>query len=317
VRAQLLAFRGCGPDRALASKTEAWSTWPIGLFRYQESSGGLQIVPWGHVQVDDITGISLRDIPSELLEEVREKIWLYTVSVFAVKGARPAYRGTATCVAGSGNAYLLTAAHVWRALGGDRFALSLQDDQLLFPVQKSLVEPRVVDRRESPEWGPDLALLKVPNIVAADIRHHKAFYNLDRRRPNPGESVRTDAGLWAVIGAPEEQSTFGETEAVLRISAFVSRIVSSWQRDGFDYLDLSFYHKDRPELPRSYGGLSGSGLWQLPITKSAASGAISWSGEARLEGLAFYQKFTSADEGVIRCHGRTSIYELAFGAVGG
>jgi hypothetical protein len=269
----------------------------------------------GEVQVDGSAGVPPRDIPRELLEEVREKIWLYTVSVFAVKGARPAYQGTATCVAGSGSAHLLTAAHVWRALGGHRFALSLQDDRLLLPVEKSLVEPRVVDRWESPEWGPDLALLKLPEIIAADIRQWKAFYNLDKRRPNPGESVQTDVGLWAVIGAPAEQSTFAETEAVLRVSAFVSRIVSSWQRDGFDYLDLSFYHKDRPDLPRFYGGLSGSGLWQLPITKSAASGAISWSGEARLEGLAFYQKFTSADEGVIRCHGPTSIYELAFGGV--
>jgi len=254
--------------------------------------------------------ILLSEIPQDVLAEVRERLWTYTASVFAVDGALPLYRGTATCVAASGKAYLLTAAHVWRELGGERFALSLEADRLLIPIHKDHVEPTVLGPTGPPEWGPDLALIKLPDIVAVDIRQVKAFYNLDKRRPKPGEQARYDKGLWAVIGAPAEQSTFGETEALLKISVFASVVVSARQRAGFDYVDLGFYHQGRPDLPQSYGGVSGSGLWQAPLTRSV-SGAISWTGEARLEGVAFYQKFTEEEEGVIRCHGRTSVYEQA------
>lgn len=258
--------------------------------------------------------IPLTEIPQDVLDEVREKLWTYTASVFAVDGARPLYCGTATCVAASAKAYLLTAAHVWRELRGERFALSLEADRFLVPIYKNLVEPTVLGPAGPPEWGPDLALIKLPDIVAADIRQVKAFYNLDKRTPKPGKQAAYDEGLWAVIGAPAEQSIFGESEAVLKISIFASVVVSACQRAGFDYVDLGFYHQGRSDLPRSYGGLSGSGLWRAPITRPV-SGAVSWTGEARLEGVAFYQKFTGEKEGVIRCHGRTSVYEQALRCV--
>ncbi|MGD0923358.1 MAG: hypothetical protein ABSA70_16580 [Terriglobia bacterium] len=252
--------------------------------------------------------IRLAEIPRDILDEVRERLWTYTASVFAVDGELPLYRGTATCVAASGKPYLLTAAHVWRELRGERFALGLEADRLLIPIYKDLVEPIVLGPTGPPEWGPDLALIKLPDVVAADIRQVKAFYNLDKRRPEPGERAAYDEGLWAVIGAPAERSIFGEAEAVLKISLFASVVASAHQRDGFDYVDLGFYHQGRSNLPQSYGGLSGSGLWHAPITRSV-SGVISWTGEARLEGVAFYQKFTDEKEGVIRCHGRMSVYE--------
>lgn len=262
------------------------------------------------MNLEGLATISLTEIPRDILDEVRERLWTYTASIFAVDRARPLYRGTATCVAASGKAYLLTAAHVWRKLRGDRFAVSLEADRLLIPICRYRDQATVLEPTGPPEWGPDLALIRVPDIVASDIRRVKAFYNLDKRRPKPGEHPAYDEGAWAVIGAPGELSTFGETEAVLRISLFVSVVVSARQRDGFDYVDLGYYHQGRSDLPQSYGGLSGSGLWHAPIRKSA-SGAVSWTGEARLEGVAFYQEPTDEKEGVIRCHGRVSIYEQA------
>ena len=257
--------------------------------------------------------ISLTEVPKQLLENVRERLWMHTVAVFAVSGNKPLYRGTATCMATSGNAYLLTAAHVWKALRGDRFALSLESDRLLVPINKSLVEPRVLDATGDAEWGPDLALIRIPDIIAADIRQVKAFYNLDKHGPRLGEPRQADLGLWVVVGAPEEQSSFGEKEAVLKICAFFSRIGSTAQRNGHDYLDLTYYHKDRPDLPRSYGGVSGAGLWQVPITTCPTSGRMEWAGQFSLEGVAFYQKFNSEEEGVIRCHGRISLLDRLLG----
>lgn len=260
-----------------------------------------------------MSDIPLVEIPAELLAEMRERVWFHTASLFAVEGSTPVYKGTATCVAVAKKEYLLTAAHVWRELRGDRFALSLEADRLLVPIQTSLVEPTVLSETAFGEWGPDLALIQIPDLVARDIRQVKAFYNVDKRRPSSAAPPEYASGVWAVLGAPEEQSTFGEKEAVLKISLFASVVASAQVRDGFDYVDLSYFHEDRPDLPRSYGGISGSGLWRLPISRAEGQ-AIEWKGELHLEGVAFYQKPISAVEGVIRCHGRVSVFERAVGA---
>lgn len=259
------------------------------------------------MNIESNAQILLKDIPNDTIDEVREKLWTYTASIFSVAGSRPPYCGTATCISFLGKHYLLTAAHVWNELRGDRFALSLETDHVT-PIYLNCVEPTVLRPIGPAEWGPDLAIIKLPEIIAAEVRNDKAFYNIDKHRSDLHDESAFQEGMWGVIGAPAEQSTFGEKEAVLRISLFCSVVVSAVERGDFDYVDLGFYHEGRPNLPHSYGGVSGSGLWHAPITKSA-SGVIQWTGEVRLEGVAFYQKFLTEHEGVIRCHGRRSIYE--------
>lgn len=262
--------------------------------------------PLEHIEWDEM--------PQGFLDEIREKLWTYTVSVFAVEDRRPRYVGTATCVAAGGASHLLTAAHVWQAVRGESLALSLESERLLVEVPKKIIEPRLLADGVGSEWGPDLALLRLPDLYARDIGGMKAFYNLDRRRPDSLQGPpRHDVGLWAVIGAPGEQSTFDAHEAVLRTKVFASGVVVPSDRGDWDYLDLSFDHAGRPHLPESYGGLSGSGLWQMPVNKSASTGQVSWDGTARLEGVAFYQ--TAKHRGFIRCHGRKSIYVHALGLV--
>ena len=174
--------------------------------------------------------ITPAEIPQDVLEEVCEKLWTYTAPLFAVDGAKPLYRGTATCVAASGKYYLLSAAHVWRELRGDRFALALEADHPLIPIYKDFVEATIFEPGGPPEWGPDLALIKLPDIDSANIRRVKAFYNLDKRKPESGGRAGYDKGLWGVIGVPAELSIFGETEAELKIRLFASEVVSAHER---------------------------------------------------------------------------------------
>ena len=119
-------------------------------------------------------------------------------------------------------------------------------------------------------------------MIARDVGQQKAFYDLDRQRPDPGMAPE-QGDLWALIGAPAEQSTFRPGEAVMRLTLF-----DSWatpdvcERGGFDYLDVAYDHTVRPTLPESYGGISGSGLWRIPIKRPTA-GSISWTHTAGLE----------------------------------
>ena len=248
----------------------------------------------------------ITDMGPDLLAAMREKLWTYSASVFGLGCNGPYYAGTATCLATAAQEYLLTAAHVWLALTGGRFALSLESDRLLVPLRKDCVEPMTLHSRQDIEWGPDLALLKLPDLVACDIRQVNAFYNVDKHAVDASPAPRYDVGVWAVIGAPAEQSQFAQREAVLKITLFASVVRSAQERDGFDSVDLSYYHEGRTELPSSYGGISGAGLWNLPVAKSE-TGAITWNGRATLKGVAFYQQAASQREGTIRCHGRKSV----------
>src|SRR5262249_12962968 len=156
---------------------------------------------------------------------------------------------TATCIGLGGAGYLLTAGHVWQKLLGDRFALSQDTELLLTPIRKDVVQPWLASQHTGSEWGPDLALLKLPDACVRDLQTRKAFYDLEKRRAESVErDVLHDRGLWAVIGAPAAQSTFDEKEAVLHTSVFASGIVTPTTRDGWDYLDLSFNHEGRPHL---------------------------------------------------------------------
>lgn len=250
------------------------------------------------------------DIPQSVLDEAREKLWTFTATVFGADGPRATYVGTATFVMAAGMPSILTAAHVWNALPGDQFGLCLEPDRPLLILKKNIVR-QTVPPRSSSEWGPDLALLGIPDALPTSrIKVHKAFYDLDRRR---GEvlngATRFDDGFWGVSGAPAEQSVLGPDEATLRMGLFASSNPRHSERDEFDYVDLPIDRTAGPHLPRSYGGISGAGLWRVDVLTTERDRTISLGG-VDLEGVAFYEEFETKDrlKGFIRCHGRKSVY---------
>ncbi len=246
--------------------------------------------------------------PLELLDEIREKLWNFTVSVFRLDRDPPAHAGMATCVAAKGNHYLLTARHVWEVLRASGLAVSLEAERSLIPIDHQLVETKTVSRKGPQEWGPDLARIRIPDPVARDVQQLKAFYDLARHRPEPEPLPDSEQmSLWAVLGAPAEQSKHGPQETVLTLSLFDTWTVQTHERNGYDYYDLQFHRGRRPALPETYRGVSGSGLWQIPVTLRSDRTEISWSGAVRLTGVAFYEINGPAHQDVIRCHGPKSL----------
>ena len=264
------------------------------------------------MKTDAEAPFSNSDIPQDVLDDIRETLWTYTTSVFSVQNDHPVYCGTATCVAAGGKDYLLTAAHVWRKLHRhDRFALTLNAERALLDISRETVEPTIWEHDGDPELGPDLAVISLPQLISRQVRQEKAFYNIDKRRPLAGQHPQYDAGAWAIIGVPDEWSDFTGPEAVMKLTLFVSIVERARERGGFDYVDLGYYQKGKPDHLKSYGGMSGSGLWQFTVQRSPA-GKLTWLGDARLEGVAFYQLPSDNFTGVVRCHGRASLYERAF-----
>lgn len=91
------------------------------------------------------------------------------------------------------------------------------------------------------------------------------------------------------------------------VSAVVPQILSSPRLLASTILEVQIDYKDpNPELPSSFGGCSGGGIWQVPLRKNE-EGKIE-AEEHLLSGVVFYQ--TGFAEGVrrLKCHGRKTVY---------
>ena len=262
------------------------------------------------------------EITEDLLEtEVLVRLLTRSTSLFAGNGRddpHPTYCGSGSLVSTGKHRCLLTAEHVWTLARRSGTTLFLSRDQTIsasreppLAIEKlGYVEERFIAKPESEEWGPDLALLRIPELHADVLEQRKAFYNLDRRRDAMlASSSSYQTGLWAVLGAAGEEATFGPEGWDMQTNVLGSTIADTHARDGFDYLDLLIKRADHPLLPRSLGGLSGAGLWRCSLKRSS-TGKVECD-EVALEGVAFYED--RREPGFIRCHGRRSIYARALG----
>jgi hypothetical protein len=76
-----------------------------------------------------------------------------------------------------------------------------------------------------------------------------------------------------------------------------------------DYFDFPVSYEARPVAPVSWGGMSGGGLWQVPLKQEGNSLRHL---SPLLSGILFYQQPTSETECGVRAHGRRSVYEVAY-----
>jgi hypothetical protein len=157
-------------------------------------------------------------------------------------------------------------------------------------------------RQDCEEWGPDVALLRIPDFYTGTIEAFRPFYNLSARKKIPSDTDYLET--WMLCGAPKILGETSETEVHAHGRAFQVRVESSHRRDGFDYLDV-LAHWPSPSVPAKFGGVSGGGLWKLLLYTDPSTGRVNCI--RTLEGVAFYQFPFLEGHGVIRCHGPESL----------
>ena len=124
-----------------------------------------------------------------------------------------------------------------------------------------------------------------------------------------------ERGLWAVVGAPAETSDLANpSDLEFAQTVHWLGVDRQHEREGFDYVDLGI-PMGAPGRLRSYGGVSGGGLWQIDVLRRP-DGTWGWLAPPKLEGCAFYQTAPDHDLVFIRCHGRKSIYEHGLSVLG-
>ena len=120
--------------------------------------------------------------------------------------------------------------------------------------------------------------------------------------------------LWHLVGAPDERSSsegiFGTRDHILGVKHFLGEATYKERaiRGQFDFVTLQLI-AGQYTFPSNYGGVSGGGIWLLPLTMDPDVGVSSMSYEAPiLAGVPFYQREIFNGEREIICHGPNSIY---------
>ena len=111
-------------------------------------------------------------------------------------------------------------------------------------------------------------------------------------------------GEWAKI-----QNSVGQFSKTLSCCCLFgyTGVEKYYSERGFDYLELSVLYQDRNDLPLSFGGVSGSGVWRVQLYRSNDE-TINYS-KPLLLGVAFRQTAIENNLRSIIGHGWRSIYE--------
>jgi len=262
----------------------------------------------------------VRDIPDDVIAEIRRYIVDFTVGLLAIEAGgrqlRAGFCGSATLVSAHGRRFILTASHVWDALSTDGAAevgIGIREgpDRLRVPCR--YLRAFSVGRRRTASWGPDVVFLELPPNKVGSIAAVKSCYNLDRHRGQElSGKLETENLVWAIAGSFAVRSKLGPRYAEIQGGAYFSGIPRAHANEGWDYLDLGV----RFDEITSFEGMSGGGLWYAPVVR-LKNGEIGLHPSVRptFKGVAFYQKRIRGVNGFVRCHGPVSVFRHGRGVV--
>lgn len=166
--------------------------------------------------------------------------------------------------------------------------------------------------------GPDLAFLcLLDNVTISSLKAKKSFYPLCSGNCDIFDQIHPKiTSVCCLIGAPVEmaveQGAMGSESHLLGSTHLAARaqITEETKIEGFDYLSVAVV-AGRKGFPENYQGVSGGGLWHIPLSIDPEVGPSSIAYEhPELVGVAFYQSDFNEQSRTIFCHGPKSIYEM-------
>jgi hypothetical protein len=263
--------------------------------------------------------IKLGDIPQELLMDISKTVRFHTMAFMRADVSNQQLLGSGVLVSAGGVRAILTAHHVLDVLPtSGRIGVFLTPGGAPESIDVSgTTFLRIACGVQAGE-GPDLGAIVLAPSIASAIAAKKTFVNLDLLRE---VVLRTqphvhDDGTWFAQGYLEEESVVERNGA--RIDFFLHNFTGVGAPDMIanigehDYVDFLVSYEARHTMPRSWGGMSGGGLWQVLLRD--AGGRINYDRPV-LAGILFYQHPTSADTCGVKGHSWRSVYDVAFSAI--
>jgi hypothetical protein len=263
----------------------------------------------------------LGKIPEDVHQKAGRAILSFSTPILGLKtddpNEPPILLGSATFIKYGKDRGLLTAQHTidrtdyYKCLS---IGLAISSAEHRFTIPRKYLKEKVSTPR-LPEYGPDLAYIRIPVMDAGKIEARKSFWHMDtnlKRIPKALEIRNT--GIWIIFGCPAEyqsstssQSFFERTFIPGALAALSSK-PRFLVKKTYDYFDVTASYEIDNNLPGTFSGMSGGGLWFVPLSKTSDKSEEIQVHHPILMGLAFYQTDVNDCSRIIRCHGPKSIY---------
>lgn len=181
-----------------------------------------------------------------------------------------------------------------------------------FILEMDFVQTVTVGRGENESLGPDLAVIILPRKDIGRLEVWKTFYNLSKRKTEMLSNLPpSEGGPWLLSGLIAEMTEElpprrGMTKHYSFKGLCGPVIVPGARSDeNFDYFTVEVNCGKPYDLPESFGGCSGCGLWRLVLRENAGGWTLD---DILLGGIAFYQSALLEGRRNIECHACKSIY---------
>ena len=266
--------------------------------------------------------INIMDFPDELSDSVCEDLSYFSVALLRIAIDQNYENiqliGSGTLVIVNGYHSILTAEHVIAELRDSHklgLLTSYRGNPHRYTFDKNHINIQRIAKGINDSDGPDIALIVLPQENIGRLKAEKSFFNIDKRRDRFSAGfMPTNRGFWFTKGFPgkfemdlEPNRGFNSIKGYRGLCG-ISGILKEYESSGYDYLEMSIeYESHNQDLPTSFGGVSGGGVWQVPLIRDR-QGDLE-ADDYILSGVAFYQTKLDGNHRLIRCHGRKTVYE--------
>ena len=210
----------------------------------------------------------------------------------------------------------------------DKLGFGLAGRPHAFEIEMQHMVPHEIGRPLCDEYGPDLLFIEIPRSESRlhTILAKRQFWNVSI---TPDDRIATCYNeincVWATAGHPYElRKQAAPSRGFSEVWEFpglvgITGVEKMKQREPFDFFDCFANYTGKNDVPRSFQGESGGGLWRIPITKEKESDPVESiiAGTPVLAGVLFYQGPTEANRRLIRAHGPKSVYCVLRNELGG
>jgi hypothetical protein len=176
----------------------------------------------------------------------------------------------------------------------------------------------VTTERLNDDFGPDLAFIVLPpSEMRSELIARKSFYNLTFKPSEKKARALTNLGLVPFCGYPRTADFSGprtlgfrETHGLFGFIFFTAPEKYE-ERSGWDYYELAVERGEIEKLRYTFGGVSGGGIWRIPILREAGKPqGTEVLGETTFAGVAFLEEDRQdVPRFFVRAHGPASIYD--------
>jgi hypothetical protein len=212
-------------------------------------------------------------MPKDVADAVLDKVKHFTID-FGTAGDTPAAKGTGVLVRLGELHGILTCAHV------DKYLRELKQPVGLVRLNRGLAQQfGTLDMKEifsyaagEEPWtkgGEDISFIHLPPQLVGNIAKDCVFLDAEKNFSKPEPDNRSSLiPAYSVFGLVEEFTGATTRQDGMATTLLKGVLTSGVLRD-FDALTatLECFKQNLPDLPDSFGGTSGGGLWRLYVRK--------------------------------------------------